>query len=166
MKTHLTAFRRVASNLGPLLAANQLEVHAGCWIDSAALKVQKPAWAEGKTPSTVTNPGIFFSIWIDAKAPKPQQVSYNIHALKLRAMSAYALQSREFAAAFRAKFARASKDWPNVSVDYGPQTLMEGWIDLNEADLEAAAARLVKQFIPLAATIDALLNARRRPPHA
>ncbi len=166
MKTYLAAFRRAARDLEPLLVANQLEAHAGFWIDSAALKVQKPAWAEGKTPSTVTNPGIFFSIWIDAKASKQQRVCYNIHALKLRAMSAYALQSREFATAFRTQFARVSRQWPNVSVDYGPQTLMQGWIDLDTTTLETDAVRLVQQFSPLAATIDALLNARRRPPHA
>lgn len=162
MKTHLAALRRVARELQPDLAAAQLEAHTGSWLEAAVLKLQKPAWAESKPPSTVENPGIFFSIWIDAPSLKLGRVNYNIHALNLRGLSAYTLQSREFAAAFRAAFATTAKAWPNVSVAFGPQTLMQGWIPFDETSLEADAARLARQFIPLADTIDTLLAARRK----
>lgn len=162
MNPNLAAFRRAASQLQPALAAKQLEAHTGEWLSVAVLKLQKPAWAENPPPSTVENPGIFFSIWIDAKSLRQQRILYNIHALKLRHLSAYALESREFAAAFRREFAPTAARWPSVSVDFGPQTLMQGWIPLVESTLEADVTHLARRFLPLARTIDALLNARRR----
>lgn len=162
MNPHLAVFRRVARQLRPALAAQQLEAHTGEWLSVAVLKLQKPAWSELAPPSTVNNPGIFFSIWIDAKSLKQQRVLYNIHALKLRHLSTYALESREFATAFRRAFAPAAKHWPNVSTDFGPQTLMQGWIPLDEAALETDATHLAQQFLPLAGKLDALLKARRR----
>ncbi len=164
MKHYLDIFCRVARRLRPELKPHQLKPHAGSWIDSAALKVQKPSWTAATTPSGAGEAGIFFSAWIEPKGLKRKQVFYNIHALNLRSFSGHTLQSREFAAAFRTKFTRVSKDWPNVSVDYGPQTLMQGWIPLDEACLEKDAADLVRQFIPLSNMIDTLLAQRKHDP--
>jgi len=163
MKTHLAALRRVARQLQPDLAAAQLEAHTGSWLGSAALKLQKRTWVEAKPPSTLKNPGIFFSIWIDAPSLKLGRVNYNIHALNLRGLSAYTLQSRAFATAFRAAFTATAKTWPNVSVACGPQTLMQGWIPFDETSFETDAAQLARRFIPLATTIDTLLSQRKRP---
>lgn len=165
MKTspYLDIFRRVARKIKPTLAAQQIEAHPGEWLGAAVLKLQKPAWAEAKPPSTIENPGIFFSIWIDAKSLQQHRVLYNIHALKLRHLSAYTLRNRAFATAFRIKFNHVSQDWPNVSVDFGPQTLMQGWIPLDETHLVEDALNLVRRFIPLSSTIDTLLKQNRKP---
>jgi hypothetical protein len=163
MNPYIETFQRVARKLQPVLAAKQIEAHTGEWLGATVLKLQKHAWAKAKPPSTIVNPGIFFSIWIDAQSLKRQRVLYNIHALKLRGLSAYTLESREFATAFRKEFAHNATRWPNVSVDFGPQTLMQGWIALDESTLEADTIRLSRQFLPLARTIDTLLRARLRP---
>jgi hypothetical protein len=157
----LKTFQHVARKLQSALKVRQIEAHTGEWLGAAVLKLQKPAWAEAKPPSTVENPGIFFSVWIDAKSLKQHRVRYNIHALKLRHLSAYSLESRAFAAAFRAEFASVSKDRPNVSTDYGPQTLMQGWITLNEARLQEDTVNLVRRFIPLSRMIDIPLDQKR-----
>jgi hypothetical protein len=70
--------------------------------------------------------GIFFSIWADAKSASQKRAHYNNHALKLRQLAAYSITSRDFAHEFRSSFARMRGGWPNVRVDYGPLTLMQG----------------------------------------
>ncbi len=162
MKTYLTIFRRVARQVRPELAAHQLKPCAGSWLGSAALKVQKPSWTEARPPSSVSEAGIFFSVWIEPKGLKQNRVFYNIHALNLRGFTRYTLLSREFATAFRTEFARTSKSWPNVSTDYGPQTLMQGWFPLDPVTLADDTAALVRRFIPLNATIDMLLKQRSK----
>lgn len=163
MNPYIDTFQRVARKLEPALSVKQIEAHTGEWLGAAVLKLQKHAWAKAKPPSTVENPGIFFSIWIDAQSLKRQRVCYNIHALKLRGLSAYVLESREFATAFRKEFVHTAARWPNVSVDYGPQTLMQGWFPLDESTLEADVTHLSRHFLPLTRTIDTLLGQRERP---
>lgn len=162
MSPYLVTFHRVVQKLKPLLTTKQIEAHLGEWHGASVLKLQKPAWAKAKPPSTIENPGIFFSIWIDAKSLKQHRVLYNIHALKLRGLSAYTLESREFANAFRKEFAHSATRWPNVSVDFGPQTLMQGWIALDESTLADDTAALARRFIPLSGTIDKLLKQRKK----
>jgi hypothetical protein len=67
--------------------------------------------------------------------------------------------------------------WPNVSVDYGPLTLMQGWIEvapdraeqdvleqdiLEEEILEQDILALMERFRLVSPLIDRLLLARRR----
>jgi hypothetical protein len=160
MKRYLDLFNRVAGRIGPSLGKHQLEVLAGTWLRSAALKVQKRRWTEGDGPESA-HAGIFFSVWVNEKALKKQRAYYNIHALRLRNLGAYSLRGREFAEAFRARFASQKASWPSVSTEYGPQTLMQGWIPLDDGRLERDVTRLVERFIPLSATIDALLDQRK-----
>jgi hypothetical protein len=125
--------------------------------------VQKRRWTEEPAGPDSAKAEIFFSIWVEEKGVKKNQAFYNIHALRVRNLSAYSLQSREFAAAFRERFSRQKSVWPEVSVTYGPQTLMQGWIALDEDRLEEEVVRLVHLFIPLSDTIDDLLDQRKRP---
>lgn len=160
MKIHLERFRRIGDAVQPSLQSHQLEASVGLWHDSAVLKVQKHHWRE---PSSDGSPeaGIFFSIWVEAKSLKKNQAFYNIHALRLRNLSGYTLQSREFAEAFRARFQHQKDAWPQVSLDYGPQTLMQGWISLDSERLDEEMTALIRLFIPVATIIDELLDARK-----
>jgi len=36
--------------------------------------------------------------------------------------------------------------WPNVSVDYGPLTLMEGWIEVDSVHFEGDVLVLMERF--------------------
>ncbi len=76
-------------------------------------------------------------------------------------MNDYTLQSREFAEAFRARFLPKKDAWPHVSLEYGPQTLMQGWVSLDSERLDKEMTALIRLFIPAAALIDELLDARK-----
>jgi hypothetical protein len=113
------------------------------------LKLDKAHW---HNRGEVEIPGeIFFSIWVDEDG----RINYNIHAFKLRHLTQYRIQSREFAAAFRARF--DSKGWANVSTDHGPLTLMQGWVS-DEKEINS----LIKGFCSVVPIIDELLEERKR----
>ncbi|MBC8010803.1 MAG: hypothetical protein H7067_11990 [Burkholderiales bacterium] len=158
MPDHLAAFARAADHLKPELTAHGLEVHAGRWLESDVLKLHKSSWL----PRSASGCGIFFSAWIDADALRLARVHYNIHALKLRQFPGHAIQSRDFAAAFRAAFASSARSvgWPNLTLDHGPQTLFRGWIELAPARLQSDLVALSQRFIPVAPLIDELLARR------
>jgi hypothetical protein len=159
MQRYLETLQHVAARVRPALKAQKLEVITGSWLGSSALKIQKSEWTNA--PQAAPHAEIFFSIWVDEKGLKKNRAFYNIHAFRLRNWTAYRLQSREFATAFRFHFAKQKSIWPNVSLDHGPQTLMQGWIDLNDPAFEETALSLVTQFIPSAKIIDSLLAARK-----
>lgn len=147
VETHRTenAFRRAAVRNQALIESVGLDVRVGKYLGCPVLKIDKPAW---NNRGEVAIPGeIFFSIWMKEKG----RLCYNIHALKLRHLTAYKLQSREFAVAFRARF--DSGGWPNVSMDFGPQTLMQGWIT-SEGEID----ELIERFCGMHSLIDELLD--------
>ncbi len=162
MNSYLEMFARVAARVRPLLVARQIEAHVGCWHESAVLKLQKRRWANQPPVAGPSEIGIFFSVWVDATGLKQRRAFYNLHALKLRSLEGYSIQSREFAAAFRSAAAESIRDWPHVSTDYGPQTLMQGWIELDSPRVEDEVAELVRRFIPLAERVDKLLDQREK----
>ena len=106
--------------------------------------------------------GIFFSIWVTEESASKGRANYNIHALKLRQLHGYSITSREFAEAFRDGFKAMRGDWPNVRVDYGPLTLMQGWTKFDPAYFERDALVLVDRFKHLSPLIDRLLESRRK----
>ena len=128
------------------------------------LKLHKPSWLPASAPGC----GIFFSAWIDAEALRRARVNYNIHALELRRFPDHAIQSRDFAAAFRSAFTASSPSgWPNLTLDHGPQTLFRGWIKLDPVRLEGDLVALARLFLPIAPLIDELLARRASlPPSA
>lgn len=159
MNHYIEVFNRAARRVRLSLQKSELQVVVGTWLNSSVLKVQKREWEEDALRSRTQ--GIFFSIWEEEKSAKKNRAFYNIHALRLRNLSVYSLQSREFASAFRARFARQKDVWPQVSVEYGPQTLMQGWIALDEDQFEEEVVRLIQCFIPLSGIIDELLDQRK-----
>ncbi len=88
------------------------------------------------------------------------RAKYNIHALKLRQLEDYSITSRDFANDFRKGFASTTNTWPNVSVDYGPLTLMEGWIKVDSNGLEKDILVIMERFKNLSPLIDRLLESR------
>jgi hypothetical protein len=134
----------------------------GSFRECVVLKLQKASWTTDSMEQLENESGIFFSIWVDDKAATEGRAHYNIHALKLRHLHGHSIQSREFAAAFRKGFAAVQREWPNVSVDYGPLTLMQGWIELVPARFARDGSQLMNQFVELSPWIDRLLAERRK----
>lgn len=130
--------------------------YMGCYV----LKLQKASWTNDRMDRVQNETGIFFSIWASEKAAN--RIHYNIHALKLRRLAGYSITSRVFADAFRERFASVQDDWPNVSVKYGPATLMQGWIDVEAGDAEKNIRALMQRFEQISPIIDHQLEARRR----
>jgi len=130
--------------------------------DCAVLKLQKTSWTNDSFDRIQNESGIFFSIWVNADDFGKGRVNYNIHALKLRKLIGYSIASRDFAADFRDRFASVGDCWPNVSVNYGPLTLMQGWSRTNLEHFEEDALVLMERFKDLSPLIDRLLESRRR----
>ena len=130
-------------------------------MNSVVLKIHKQHWANNPGAKPQPGPAIFFSIWIGNDDIKNHQLFYNIHALKLRQLNGYTITSRAFATDFRQQFKAFEHNWPNVSTNFGPQTLMQGW---QTVDLEAATEdifKIAKKFIEIDILIDNLLTNRR-----
>ena len=135
---------------------HQLCCQAGELLDCAVLKLQKENWTDGGSVQ-----GIFFSVWVGEKELKKRRFNYNIHALKHRLRAGYTIKPGEFAAAFRARL--DPTPWPNLSLDYGPQTLMQGWLPTDLKTFRPDVVGLMKSFVSMHTVIDELLVARRNP---
>ena len=155
---YLDIFHKAAGKLDKNALHQQgLAVKVGVWIDSVVLKIQKPNWINPSDAKPFGN-GIFFSIWVSDHTINNKRIYYNIHALKLRELKAYKIQSRQFAEVFRLQFKPIEKQWPNVSINFGPLTLMEGWIELDTSNMVNEITRLANNFIPISPIINDLLN--------
>jgi hypothetical protein len=142
----LTAYQRAVDRNRALIEANLLEARVTESLGCPVLYIDKPSW---HNRGEVEIPGqIFFSVWMDEQG----QTNYNIHALKLRHIKLYKLESRKFAAAFRDRFDPTG--WPNVSTAFGPATLMQGWVDFSDEQLDS----LIVGFIGMLPLIDRLLK--------
>lgn len=155
----LTILQNLATDLSPsLLQKYELACITGEWLDCAVLKLQKPSWTDAGPGQ-----GLFFSIWLGEKEIRKVRFNYNIHALKLRLRKGYAIKPGEFASAFRERFSPRAGDWPNVRTDYGPQTLVQGWVPLDEETFRAEVGKLVEGFVAIHGILDELLEERKKP---
>ena len=102
--------------------------------------------------------GIFFSVWVGNSDVETNRFNYNIHALKLGLQKRCGVKPVAFARAFRNKFPFTG--WPNVSTDYGPLTLMQGWLPLHLRTFEQDTLDLIERFASKHHIIDELLNQR------
>jgi hypothetical protein len=134
----------------------------GFYKACAVLKFQRPSWTNDPMDRVQNKSGIFFSIWMNAESARRSRVNYNIHALKLRQLAGYSITSLDFANDFRKSFASMRDAWPNVSVDYGPLTLMQGWIEIDSNTLEKDILILMERFENLSPLIDRMLESRRK----
>jgi hypothetical protein len=141
---------------------NGLICKQGSYKGCSVLKLQKPSWTNDPMDRVENRSGIFFSVWTNEASTKKSRANYNIHALRLRQLEGYSVTSREFANEFRKGFAATHKTWPNVSVNYGPLTLMQGWIEVDSNSFEEGVLVLMERFKRLSPLIDRLLQSRRR----
>jgi len=134
----------------------------GFYKACSVLKLQKTSWTNDPMDRVQNTSGIFFSIWMNKESARKNRANYNIHALKLRQLEGYSITSRDFANEFRKGFASTRNNWPNVSVNYGPLTLMQGWIEVDSNSFEEGVLFLMERFHHLSPLIDRLLESRRR----
>jgi hypothetical protein len=134
----------------------------GFHMNSVVLKLQKASWTNDPMNQIQNQSGIFFSIWINEKSASKGRANYNIHALKLRNLKRYSITSRDFAEEFRDRFASLQGAWPNLSLKYGPLTLMQGWIGISPNTAAEDILALMERFERLSPLIDRLLESRRR----
>ena len=160
---YLNAFKSVTTGLEKsVLKQKQLEVATGVVLESVFLKLYKRSWANQSQDPLTSASRIFFSIWVNEKSIKQGRILYNIHALKLRRLQGYALTSQQFAGDFREQFKRVEHHWPNVELNFGPQTLMQGWIGSDDASFRAEMLKLANQFLTIDHLIDNLLEKKKR----
>ncbi|WP_157544031.1 hypothetical protein [Mucilaginibacter paludis] len=161
MADYLDKFQKTATGLNKhYFDSAGLHFKVGEWLGCAVLKIQKPSWCNKPPEGKPFERSIFFSIWVSAEGIQHNRLYYNIHALKLRELNQYKIQSREFAQAFRNRLGPYAINWPNLSTNYGPLTLMQGWVELDK--LEEEVPKLCYSFKPIAIIIDELLTERKK----
>lgn len=155
---YLNEFQKVANQIDKkVLSKKQLEVAVGLYEDSVFLKLYKRSWANNFQDPLTSESRIFFSVWINDSTLSKQKIFYNIHALKLRQLKGYSIESRKFADAFRVDFKKFEHKWKNVSVKFGPLTLMQGWIEMDFKNFNNTILQLAKNFVEIEYLIDANL---------
>lgn len=160
---YLDKFQKSADRLDKkLFNQEKLEYKVGIWLQSAVLKFQKKSWLNNSPTAKPFKESIFCSVWPNDESIREGKLNYNIHALKLRQLAGYSIKSREFADAFRRRFKPFAKKWPNVSVDFGPLTLMQGWVAFDEENFEAIVIDLSCKFLEIAFIMDDLLAERKK----
>jgi hypothetical protein len=160
---YLEKFNEMAGRLDRgLLSKSQMEVKVGVWLRSVALKMQKRYWVNKSPTANPFRESIFFSVWLNDESIREGKLNYNIHALKLRQLTAYSIKSRDFAEAFRARFKPFEKSWPNVDLHFGPQTLMEGWMRIDPENFGNEIVDLAHRFLEIQFIIDDLLEERKK----
>ena len=156
---YLKIFRNAADKIDrSVMAQKQLEIATGLYGDSVFLKLYKQCWASPSEDPLTAKSRIFFSIWISDSDIAEKKLRYNIHALKLRQLKGYSIASRKFAESFREDFSEFEPQWPNVSVNYGPLTLMQGWIAFDPEQIQEDIMALTNNFLELERLIDQTLT--------
>lgn len=152
---YLNIFQKAEAQLDKKkLKEKQSEVAVGEVLDSVFLKLYKKSWSNPSKDPLTAESRIFFSIWINDASIAEQKIYYNIHALKLRHLKGYTIQSRQFADIFRSQFTAYAPKWKNVSVSFGPLTLMEGWIKVDLADFQKEIVALANNFLEIEHLVD------------
>ncbi len=148
-------FQKAAGKLNKkLLHKKQIDIAVGIVLDSVFLKLYKKSWATPLQDPLTAESRIFFSVWVNDAAIEEQKILYNIHALKLRKLKGYSIQSRKFADAFRNSFKNFAHTWENVNVDFGPLTLMEGWVKMDLQNLQDDVLKLTNNFLAIEHLVD------------
>ncbi|MDP4151237.1 MAG: hypothetical protein Q8927_11980 [Bacteroidota bacterium] len=135
-----------------LLARKQIEVYVGTYVDCAVLKLYKRSWANPSLDPLTSPSRIFFSIWINPVGER--KLFYNIHALKLRELIGYKIESRKFADAFRTSFKEFEHKWKNVSIKFGPLTLMQGSVNIEPDIFQQEVLGLSNNFLEIEHLVD------------
>jgi len=140
-----------------VLSKKKLKIAIGEVLNSIFLKLYKISWTNSAENPLTAETRIFFSIWVNEITLQEKKIYYNIHALKLRKLNGYDIESRKFANSFREKFKNYSHKWENVKTDFGPLTLMEGWVELENDKVEEKILQLANNFLEIENLIDTTL---------
>ena len=152
---YLQIFQSAADQLDKqLFARKELKVAVGLYQESVVLKIYKQSWASSIQDPLTAETRIFFSVWINYSETQKQKLFYNIHAFKLRKMSGYAIESRKFAAIFRGNFKKYEHEWQNVSLNFGPLTLLQGWVQFEPEQVQDEIIKLSYNFLEIEHLID------------
>jgi len=161
---YLDKFKKSVDQLDrKLMAEKNLELYVGTYSGSVVLKLYKKQWTNDKVDPINARTRIFFSIWVNESTIKQNKIYYNIHAFKLRELKGFSVASRKFAHKFRIEFKKHLDDWKNVSVKFGPLTLMEGWNTLKVSNLEITIFSLAVNFMKIDSLIDEILKTFKKP---
>lgn len=158
---YLDNFQKAASQLDKkLLKHADVEVATGIYLNAIFLKLYKRSWANPFQDPLIAESRIFFSIWINDNSSEvtEQDLFYNIHALKLRYLKNYSMESRKFADSFRLKFKSYANRWENVNLNFGPLTLMQGNIKVDQENLQQKIIELSYSFLEIEHLIDQTLG--------
>jgi hypothetical protein len=156
---YLENFQKVADQLDQkLLREKSIEVSVGIYLDSVFIKLYKKSWTNNPQEALTAESRIFFSLWVNDSTIEKQKIMYNIHALKLRKLKGYSIQSRKFAELFREDFKDYTHKWQNVSVNHGPLTLMEGWVKLDLETFQDEILKMAYNFLEIENLIDKTLE--------
>ncbi len=159
---YINIFKKAEAQLNKqLLDKKQVKSAVGIYFESIFLKLYKTTWANKADDPLLSESRIFFSVWINDESTKHHTLFYNIHALKLRQLNGYKIASRDFATDFRKRFKPFEHAWPNVSIAFGPQTLMEGFVTIDLDSLQNKITELANAFLQIDYLIDDLLNERK-----
>jgi hypothetical protein len=153
---YLDKFQQAADKLDKRLLAKKQVEHAVVLYgkDSVVLKLCKKAWTNQFENPLTAESRIFFSVWVSDSSIEQQKLLYNIHALKLRQLKGYSIQSRSFADMFRNSFKKFEHKWRNVSVKFGPLTLMEGWVKIDVKNFQNDILELANNFLEIEHLVD------------
>jgi len=152
---YLQIFQSAADQLDKkLFAGKELKVAVVVYQNSVVLKIYKQSWASPIQDPLTAETRIFFSVWINCTETQKQKLFYNIHAFKLRRLSGYAIESRKFAAVFRCDFKKYEHEWQNVSLNFGPLTLMQGWVQFEMEQVQDEIIKLSYNFLEIEHLID------------
>jgi hypothetical protein len=153
---YLDKFRKAAGQLDRKLFAKKKDEAAVVMYgeNCVVLKLYKRSWANQLQDPLTSTSRIFFSVWISDSTIEEQKILYNIHALKLRQLKGYSIQSRKFADSFRNSFKDFEYKWKNVSVNFGPLTLMQGWLKLDLENFQDEILKLANNFLEIEHLVD------------
>ena len=126
--------------------------------DTAALYIAKKNWTNRFELDREKTIGIFYCVWVSPELLEEEKYAYNIHSLKLRDLPGYKLSSREFANEFRAVVKSRVASWPNISMDYGSLTLLEGRDLCNIDTFVHKVEKRISDFVEIYEEIDKLLH--------
>lgn len=130
--------------------------------ENAPLYLAKPHWTNRFDQQRESTIGIFCCIWVSPELLEQKQFAYNIHSKELRKLPGYKLASRKFASDFRNLVEAQVAKWPNIRLDYGPLTLLEG---RETGELDSFAEKVderISGFVDIHQHIDKLLEASLR----
>lgn len=122
------------------------------------LYIAKPHWTNRFDEERESTIGIFCAIWVAPTLLKKRQFAYNIHSKTLHKLPGYKLKSRKYANDFRRLVKSQVAQWPGISLDYGPLTLLEG---KDTCDLDSFSEKVEERifgFVDIHQHIDDLLE--------